>query len=86
MQYNVNDNGISKTNYNDNVKARKIDEIADRLVSKLGNPAARRYYCLVAWTLPQNVIENNLEIALTAKRKGSDPKRYFTWLCQRDMP
>lgn len=78
------------TSYNDNVKQsfknnvigrNRIDIIADRLVSKLGNAQYRAFYCKVANKLPENVIENNLEQAL----KGNSPAKYFTWLCKREL-
>jgi hypothetical protein len=78
---NNNDNDsnnkyIYKTNVIDNV-----DRIADRLVEKLHNPGSRRYYCLVAKTLPENILWSNLELAM----RGRSPQRYFTWLCQRSL-
>lgn len=78
------------TSYNDNVKQsfknnvigrNRIDIIADRLVSKLGNAQYRAFYCKVANKLPESVIENNLEQAL----KGNNPAKYFSWLCNRSM-
>lgn len=84
-----NDNVAKALKNNDNVRTRKVDEIAARLVEKLGNPAAHKYYCLIGWTLPQNVIENNLEQALNVKPTKRNPhpnkQRYFTWLCEQSL-
>lgn len=64
-----------------NDKEARVDRIADRLIEKLNNESGRLFYCKVGWSLSEAQIENNLEIAL----KGKDPKRYFTWLCMKDM-
>lgn len=78
--YNVNDN------VNTNVKLKRstnqVDAIADRLMFKLNADSnSRAFYCKVAWSLSEAVINNSLEQAL----KGKNPQRYFTWLCKRYM-
>ena len=71
-----------KTN-NDNVHCspNQADLIADKLILALNNPAARAYYCKLAYKLSEAQIWNNLEQAA----KGKYPPKYFTWLCQRDL-
>lgn len=76
--YNVNVKQSFKNNVIDN---DKVDRIANRIISKLGNSEYRAYYCKVAMSLPENVIENNLEQAL----RGRSPARYFSWLCKKAM-
>lgn len=82
--FNTNDNVNNNDKY---AKSKKVDEIADKLVEKLANPGARRFYCLVAYKLPEHIIWDNLDLALTYKgeRKDYNPQRYFTWLCKRTM-
>lgn len=73
--------------YNDNVKTKlsnsvnDIDSKADYIVSKLNNPTSRPYYCKVAMKLSEAQINQNLELAMG----GRDPRRYFTWLCNRQF-
>lgn len=87
---NDNVNVISReiVNDNDNVKytnkyqkSKKVDMIADQLVTIFNSPNARRYYCKVANQLPESVIFSNVE---ATKQKGvTDPAKLFTFLCQR---
>ncbi len=76
--YNVNVKQSFKNNVIDN---DKVDRIANRLVSKLGNREYRAFYCKVALSLPENVIESNLEQSL----KGRSPAKYFSWLSRKSM-
>lgn len=86
---NVNVNSrIESHNVNDNVKytnkhakSKKVDDIADQLVTIFNNPQGRRYYCKIAWKLPESVIYQNVE--QTRAEGVSDPKKLFTFLCQR---
>ncbi len=85
-----NDNVISRNeinNVNDNVKSKKtanqVDAIADRIMMKLGAEAINRpFYCKVAWSLSESIINDSLETALRSNRS---PQKYFTWLCKRHM-
>lgn len=74
-------------NINSNIdkykKSREVELIAGKLVGELCNPNSFQYYCKIAWSLPENVIWNNLEAAKNAK--NADPRKLFTWLCKRDM-
>lgn len=80
--YNVNVNNNLTNNVIDNVaKSKQVDLIADKITQSLNNPAARAYYCKVAYRLSEAQIARNLESAL----KGRNPAKLFTWLCQRDM-
>ena len=75
LNNNVNDNVATKT-------ARQVDTIADRIIRKLkATEEYRAFYCKIAWKLPESQIDSNLEVALS----GSNPQRYFTWLCKRQM-
>lgn len=85
---NINDNDNTNVNdyINDNDKKKKdrtleVDGIANYLVSKLNNPGAINYYRKIAWKLPPNIIFENLE----KSRKGRQPARLFTWLCQTEL-
>lgn len=82
---NVNNDNVNNS-FNNNdidnvVKSKQVDLIADKLVLALKNPAARAYYCKVAYKLSEHQIWNNLE----SSAKGKSPAKLFTWLCQRDM-
>lgn len=83
QKYNVNDNVAKSTNNNVivNVTEGDVNRIAEKLCDRLNNPSGRLYYCKVAWELPESSIWKNLETALT----GKDPKKYFTWLCNREL-
>lgn len=78
---------VPNTNYNsidnDNDKfgrSKKVEEIADALVQKLGNEQFRPFYCKVAWKLSEARIWQNYEAAM----KGNQPGRLFSYLCKRD--
>lgn len=75
-------------NNNDNVKiqqkfekSRKVETIAKKLVDTFDNPDSYRYYCMIAYKLPENVIWNHVESAMT----GRNPSKLFTWLCTRSL-
>lgn len=77
--------GDLDTNFNNNTndkyeRSRKVENIADALVEKLGNPGGRQFYCKVAWKLSEARIWSNVEQALV----GRQPARLFTYLCKRD--
>lgn len=83
---NVNVFSVKKTN-NDNVrvdrfsKSKQVEAIAVKLVDKLHSESSYKFYCQVAYKLPENKIWDNLEKAL----KGKNPGGLFNWLCRRDM-
>lgn len=60
---------------------KQVRHIANTLSDKLNNRSRYKYYCKVAWRLPENVIWGNLELALG----GKDPQRLFTWLCEQSL-
>lgn len=72
---------------NVNVKKPRLNNVinvkttANKLVDKLGDPDSYKFFCKVAWDLPENVIWNNLEQAMS----GRNPKAYFTFLCKLSM-
>lgn len=70
-------------NVNDNVARtpRQVDDIADKLMNRLGATDNRAFYCKVGWKLSEALIWSNLEVALS----GNSPQRYFSWLCKRQM-
>jgi hypothetical protein len=82
---NTVNNGIYRVNNNEqcsnDTKKTKVDVIATSLVDKLNNPDSRKYYCKVAYKLPENIIWLHLETAL----KGRSPQKYFSWLCNKSM-
>jgi hypothetical protein len=89
-RYTVTDTGrLNKINtVTDNtvtvrrITAEQVDSIANKIVEKLNNPTRRAYYCKVAWTLPEQKIWNNLELAI---EKGKNPQKYFSYLCNKEM-
>lgn len=70
-----------KTNKTNNVNVLGVKSIALKLTERLNDPDSYRFFCKVAWSLPENVIWNNLEQA----QKGRNPKAYFTFLCKLSM-
>lgn len=88
---NDNDNGIvsfeTPISMNNDIvidakldKSRKVEMIADRLVSTYDNAQYREYYCRVAWKLPELRIWQNVEQSM----KGNQPARLFSYLCKKD--
>ena len=72
-------------NFNDNDKyarAKRVEAIADQLVSKLGNSTFRAFYCKVAWKLSEARIWSNYEAAI--KGNPTQPGKLFSYLCKRD--
>ena len=61
--------------------SRSVDAIADKLVHTFDNPDRRRYYCRVAWRLPEGTIWRLAEQA----QNGHSPAKLFTALCQEEM-
>lgn len=61
---------------------REVQSIAGRIAEKLNDPQSFRFFCKVAWRLPEYVIWANLEQAMTSKK---NPKAYFTFLCKLSM-
>lgn len=79
---NVNVNSPASSSNNVNVKRLgEVQQIAQRLCDRLGDPDSYQYFCGVAWKLPESVIWYNLEQA----EKGRSPKKLFTWLCNGSM-
>lgn len=84
---NVSNNVSLKNNVNDNdsskyTRSKKVDDIADNIIRKLGvSDAYRAFYCKIAWSLSEARIWSNLETAL----KGKQPAKLFTYLCKKDM-
>ena len=62
-----------------NVKANKVNYIAEKLAVELNDKKSLNYYRKVAWKLSESSIYTNLEQAKT----GKNPPAYFTWLCNR---
>lgn len=80
---NVN-NGIYTKSNNDNVNNvdhKKVEHIALSLVEKFMSKDSYKFYCLVAYKLPENKIWLNYEKAMT----GKNPAGLFNWLCRKDM-
>ena len=85
-----NDNVTNSiTTNNDNVKiqdkfekSREVERIALKIVEKLHNEDGYKFYCKVAYRVPEARIWWNLE---TAIKSGRNPVRLFTWLCKREM-
>lgn len=77
---NVSVNNINTLNTKGNTNSYRIVEVqqtAHKLADQLNNPGSFKFYCKMAWRLPEHKIWSNLEQALT----GRDPKKYFSWLC-----
>ena len=72
---NVNVNHSNTNNVN-NVRA-----IASKLTEKLDDPHSFKYFCMVAWNLPESYIWTSMEQALT----GREPKKYFSFLCNLEL-
>ena len=68
-----------KTNKTNNVI--NVKHIANKLFTKLDDPQSYKFFCKVAWSLPEYMIWNNLEQA----KCGRNPKAYFTFLCNLSM-
>lgn len=96
QSYNVNDNEDQfdtnhNGNNNDNVskkyaQAKKVDRIADSLVTRFNNPIYRGFYCRIAWELSESRIQQNLETAtLAVKTNGGNEGRLFSYLCKQDL-
>lgn len=80
----VNNSDSDTVKYSNNKdKSKKVDVIAEQLVQIFNNPRRYKYYCKVAWKLPESIIWNNVE---STKAKGvTDPARLFTFLCERNL-
>lgn len=64
-------------------KARKVDNIADRLVEKFDAPGSRDFFCKCAWTLSEDEIWTIYE---KVHRPGTrNALKYFIFLCQLKM-
>lgn len=71
---------VNSTNTSTNKTIGEVRLIATRLEEKLGQqvPSRYKYYCKVAWRLPEAIIWSNLEEALT----NETPAKLFAWLCK----
>lgn len=80
---NVNGNVSSILNNNDNDidRAKVVETIAMKLVDKFKSQDSYKFYCLVAYKLPESKIWLNYEQATS----GKNPAGLFNWLCRRDM-
>lgn len=59
----------------------EVRHIAQKLCDRLNNPSRFKYYCKLAWHLPESSIMLNLELS----ENGKSPQRLFTWLCEDDL-
>lgn len=80
---NITTNTINNTNVDKYAKSKEVELLAGKLVGLLNSPGSFHYYCKLGWKLPENIIWNNYEKATSAK--NADPKRLFTWLCNKDL-
>lgn len=71
-----NNLNLNKNKYENH---RRIETIADSLVSTFNNPDYKGFYWRVASKLPENIIWNYVEQA----NKGNNPARYFSFLCKK---
>lgn len=84
MNTNIdNDNGVKNLTNNDNDidRGKQVELIAYKLVDYFKSPDSFKFYCKVAYKLPESKIWNNYESA----KKGNNPAGLFNWLCRRDM-
>lgn len=80
---------IKKNNVNDNVKINKsnneqcnnVEAIASQLCEKFESPDSWKFYCKIAYKLPEYMIWGLYEQALT----GTNPAGLFNWLCRKEM-
>lgn len=71
--------GSIQTSYE---RSRKVENIADSLVEKLGvDIQSRPFMCKVAWKLSEARIWDNLE---QAQKSKVNPVGLFIYLCKRD--
>jgi hypothetical protein len=75
-KHNVN---VNKTNTNNVINVRAT---ALKLVDRLHDSDSFKFFCMVAWNLPESVIWNSLELA---QAKGREPKKYFSFLCKMEL-
>ena len=86
MLNNDNVSRFSKSNNdNNNVRGFKralsVEATAMQLVDKLKSPGSYKFYCKVAYVLPERTIWLLYEQAITGKKPGA----LFNWLCRREM-
>lgn len=75
LESNVN---VKKPEVNTNVNVNNVRAKATRLSQKLNDQNSFKFFCKVAWKLPESFIEETLEQALTKGR----PAAYFTAVCK----
>jgi hypothetical protein len=77
--YKANDNDTNSGKY---ITAQEVDRIADYLVEQLQSPTSRPFYCLVAWNLPENLINAKLKVSLA---NAMNPGGYFNMIINKEM-
>jgi hypothetical protein len=77
----INDNDKHYFDQHSDHKLNNVRIIARKLEEELNDPGGRDFFLKCAWRLPEATIYNNLEAA----KKGRDPKKLFTWLCNRNL-
>ena len=64
-------------------KARKIDDMADRLVRIYGAEGSRRFFLKCYWYLSEDFVENVVE--MSKKPYVKSPLKYFVSSCHNEM-
>lgn len=65
------------------IRARRVDDIADRLVEKFKAPGSRDFFCKCAWKLSEDEIWSIYE--KVQKPNVRNALKYFIFLCQIKM-
>lgn len=80
LKNNVNNvKSINTNNVNNVINHRKVEETAQKLVHKFNSPQSYKFFCFVAYKLPESIIWQNYESAV----KGKNPPALFNWLCRK---
>jgi len=77
LKNNVNVRSKALNNVDVNVDIDKARAIATRIADKLDDAQSFKFFCKVAYNLPEHLIWDNLEVALTKNR----PAAYFSRVC-----
>lgn len=87
---NVNNVASIKRSYNVNnvnndqlMRARLVDDTADKLVRKFQAPGSRKFFCKCAWKLSQDQIWTIFEESQSSKVRC--PIKYFVASCYAQM-
>lgn len=59
-----------------------VENKAQWLLGKFKSPTSYKFYCKVAWELPDATIDR---LVATATEKGTNPGAYFNKLAQKEM-